>query len=60
MPIADLRPVPLRVYLPTGVRNIALNSYAVVTGISSCEQIGEDLYRLLRVRSQDDIVIAQQ
>ncbi|MDO8588100.1 MAG: hypothetical protein Q7T82_13825, partial [Armatimonadota bacterium] len=29
--------------------------YVAVTGISSCEKIGADLHRLLRVRSQSDI-----
>lgn len=31
-------------------------TYAVVTGISSCEKVGEELRRLLRVREQADIV----
>ena len=29
--------------------------YVVVTGISSCEKIGDDLYRLIRVREESDI-----
>lgn len=39
--------------------DVALNEswgYVVVTGISSCEIVGPELHRLIRVRSQDDIV----
>ncbi|MHB9036937.1 MAG: hypothetical protein ACYC64_09730 [Armatimonadota bacterium] len=37
---------------------VALDSewtYVSATGISSCEKVGNDLYRLLRVRMQSDI-----
>lgn len=30
-------------------------TFAAVTGVSSCEKIGEDLHRLIRVRKQEDI-----
>ena len=45
----------IRCVLPSGV---GLNStwlYVAVSGISSCEQVGSDLSRLIRVRSLDDI-----
>lgn len=31
-------------------------TYVGVTGVSSCEKTGEELYRLLRVRTDSDIV----
>ncbi|MDO8586440.1 MAG: hypothetical protein Q7T82_05315 [Armatimonadota bacterium] len=42
--------------VPTGVTTDSGWKYAVVTGISSCEKVGEELQRLLRVRNQGDIV----
>jgi hypothetical protein len=34
-------------------------NYVAVTGISSCETVGSELHRLIRVRKQDDIVPLQ-
>jgi len=52
-------------YLGVKVRATSLdipaeNSYVNVTGISSCSKEGDDLYRLIRVRDQADIVVIQQ
>jgi len=46
---------PVNCVVPSGVTLSPLWNYAVVTGISSCENIGEELHRLLRVRTQNDI-----
>ena len=40
-----------------GVTLPSLDDYVSVTGISSCEKVSGDLYRLLRVREQADIVV---
>jgi hypothetical protein len=47
--------VNVKVTVPSGVTVPAKNSYAWVTGISSCEKPASDLLRLLRVRQQTDI-----
>lgn len=41
--------------VPAGVTIDPAWTYVGVTGISSCESYGGELYRLLRVRAQDDI-----
>ena len=49
----------LRVTVPAGTSAPAVGSYVAVTGISSCYKDGADLYRLLRVREQTDILPLQ-
>jgi hypothetical protein len=41
--------------VPSGVTIDPNWQFVGVTGISSCEKVGEELYRLLRVRQQSDI-----
>jgi len=41
--------------VPSGVTINQGWTYVGVTGISSCEKAGSNLYRLIRVRTQDDI-----
>jgi hypothetical protein len=48
--------VMVKCVVPSGVNLNQPWTYTVVTGISSCEKVGEELHRLLRVREQDDIV----
>ncbi|MDO8587539.1 MAG: NosD domain-containing protein, partial [Armatimonadota bacterium] len=43
--------------LPTGVTVDPSWDYVGVTGISSCETVGLELHRLVRVREQSDIVL---
>ena len=50
-------PVNVKVVVPGGVALPQIGSYVSVTGISSCEKIGDELHSLLRVRSQSDILI---
>jgi len=45
--------------LATGLSIPASDSYVQVTGISSCFKVGDDLYRLIRVREQVDIVVVE-
>ncbi|MCX6344450.1 MAG: right-handed parallel beta-helix repeat-containing protein [Armatimonadetes bacterium] len=47
---------PVKCILPDGVTLAPAVSYVAVTGISSCENIGGNLHRLLRVRTQSDII----
>lgn len=42
--------------VPDGVTLDSNWTYVIVTGISSCEQVGEEIHRLVRVRQQNDIV----
>jgi len=46
----------VKVLLPSGVSAPPVGSCVSVTGISSCYESGGDLYRLLRVRDDKDIV----
>lgn len=46
----------LKCTVPSGVVLDPLWNHAIVTGISSCEKVGEELHRLLRVRSREDII----
>jgi len=50
---------PVKVLCPGGVNVPSVGSYAIVTGISSCEKVGEDLFPLVRVRRQADIRTVQ-
>ena len=45
--------------LPEGVSAPPLDALVYVTGISSCEKIDGEMRRLLRVRTQDDIRVAE-
>lgn len=53
--IDDGSDVMLRVEVPPEVALPDLYSYVVVTGASSCEPDNDDLIRLIRVRTEDDI-----
>jgi len=53
--IDDGSNVSVKCLAPAGVTINPSWTYLVVTGISSCENIGGELHRLLRVRTQDDI-----
>lgn len=55
--IDDGSGVNLKCVVPSGAMIDEDWDYVVVTGISSCEKVGEELRRLLRVRTQDDIVL---
>ena len=54
--IDDGSGVDVKCIVPAGVTLPGVGGYVGVTGISSCEKIGEELHRLLRVREQADIV----
>ncbi|MCL6630422.1 MAG: right-handed parallel beta-helix repeat-containing protein, partial [Armatimonadetes bacterium] len=54
--IDDGSAVNVKCVVQSGVSVPGVGSYAVVTGISSCERVGDEIRRLLRVRSGDDIV----
>ena len=54
--IDDGSEVDVKCVVPAGVTPPSIGDYVGVTGISSCEMTGDDLYRLLRVRAQEDIV----
>ena len=54
--IDDGSAVNVKCAVPSGVGIPEVGSHAVVTGISSCERVGDEIRRLLRVRSADDIV----
>lgn len=45
----------VRILVPAGVSVPAVNTWASVTGISSCYQLNGTVYRLLRVRKSEDI-----
>ncbi|MDO8586330.1 MAG: hypothetical protein Q7T82_04760 [Armatimonadota bacterium] len=45
----------VKVILPAGVAVPGLGACVQVTGNNSCEKLGEELHRLLRLRSQEDI-----
>lgn len=47
---------PVKCVLPTGVYLPQSWHYVCVTGISSCEKVGEEIHRLIRVQSLSDIV----
>jgi hypothetical protein len=49
--ISDGSGVNVKVILPTGALSPALNSYVSVTGISSCEKLGDDVLPLIRAVS---------
>ncbi|MDO8586326.1 MAG: M36 family metallopeptidase [Armatimonadota bacterium] len=53
--IDDGSGVNVKCLVPSGVTIDAAWQYVAVTGISSCENVGAELHRLLRVRSQEDI-----
>lgn len=47
---------PVKCVVSAGVMISPNWQFVVVTGISSCERVGDEIQRLLRVRGQDDIV----
>jgi hypothetical protein len=47
---------PTKCVLPAGVTADPAWRYIVVTGISSCEKVGSELRRLIRVRGQSDVI----
>jgi hypothetical protein len=53
--IDDGSGVNVKCVVPSGVTINPGWNYVGVTGISSCEKDGDDLYRLVRVREQSDI-----
>lgn len=55
--ISDGSRANLKVLIPPGVSVPPNGSWVTVTGISSCEQAGDVLNRLIRVRTQTDIQI---
>ncbi|MDH7482542.1 MAG: DUF1565 domain-containing protein, partial [Armatimonadota bacterium] len=55
--INDGSGVDVKCVVPTGVGVPAVGSYVALTAISSCEKVGDEIHRLLRIRSGDDIVI---
>ena len=57
--IDDGSNVSTKVITPAGVTLPAAGDRVIVTGISSCERVGEELHRLLRVRTQEDITVCQ-
>ena len=57
--IDDGSGVNVKCVVPPGATIDPEWEYVVVTGISSCEKVGVDLYRLLRVRHQSDILLVQ-
>jgi hypothetical protein len=54
--IDDGSGVSVKCVVPTGVRIRHNWKYVGVTGVSSCEKIEGNLYRLIRVRDLDDII----
>ena len=54
--IDDGSGVDVKCMVPLGVTLPGVGAWVGVTGISSCEQIGDQLHRLLRVRSGEDVV----
>ena len=46
----------VKVIVPAGVNPPQQGKVVLVTGISSCESVGGEVHRLLRVRDQSDIV----
>ena len=57
--IDDGSGVNVKCLVPSGVTIAPAWQYVSVTGISSCEKVGQELHRLLRVRQQSDIVAVQ-
>lgn len=53
--IDDGSGVQVKVIVPTGVNINPAWQYAVVRGISSCEKVGGNLYRVIKVRITTDI-----
>ena len=53
--IDDGSDVDVKCIVPAGVTLPNPGDLVFVTGISSCERVGDDLHRLLRIRNQDDI-----
>ncbi|MCX6345747.1 MAG: hypothetical protein NT018_11850 [Armatimonadetes bacterium] len=53
--IDDGSGVNVKCLIPSGVTLDQDWGYVVVTGILSCEKVGAELHRLLRVRVQSDI-----
>ena len=47
--------VTVKCVVPSGVNLDPLWTYAGVTGISSCEKVGGEMHRLVRIRSQEDV-----
>lgn len=45
--------------MPPGIAPDQSWQYVSVTGISSCKRVGEEIHRLLRVRSREDVVRIQ-
>ena len=54
--IDDGSSVNVKCVVPAGVILPDQDDYVSVTGISSCEKVGDDLHRLVRVRDQSDIL----
>ena len=52
--------IAVRSITPPDVTVSPLWQYVVVTGISSCERVGEELHRRVLVRSADDIQVVPQ
>ena len=53
--IDDGSGIRVKCMVPPGVTIDSGWEYVIVTGISSCEKSGGDLYRLVRVRQGSDI-----
>ncbi|MEI6914242.1 MAG: aryl-sulfate sulfotransferase, partial [Armatimonadota bacterium] len=53
--IDDGSGINVKCVVPIGVTIDSSWQFATVTGISSCEKVGDELHRLLRVRSQEDL-----
>ncbi|MDO8684183.1 MAG: VCBS repeat-containing protein [Armatimonadota bacterium] len=54
--IPENRPPGVKVLMPLGVIPPSLNSHVAVTAISSCYKSGGDVFRLLRVWDEDNII----
>lgn len=57
--IDDGSGVSVKCVVPPGVSINPNWRYVCVTGISSCEPVGQELHRLMRVRASSDIVVLQ-
>ncbi len=53
--IDDGTEAPVKCFLPSGVTLDSGWTYALVTGISSCERVGNELRHVIRVRYQSDL-----
>jgi hypothetical protein len=49
-------PISVKVICPAGVTLPSLDARVSVTGISSCEKVGEVVRRVIRVRDASDIL----